>query len=87
MVDFDTHARERTNWVEQTGGPAQGGVTVLDWFAGRVLEGFIASPKYQGSMEDYVHDAYSVAELVLKERERRGAVKAVVAGVTGKTYG
>lgn len=86
MVDFDTHARERTNWVEQTGGPAQGGVTVLDWFAGKAMEGLLAGD-YDMYDWERVERAYNLAEAMLAERERRGAVKAVVAGVTGKTYG
>ena len=41
MVDFDRHAEERYNAFEATGGPAHGGITVLDWFAGRAMAEYI----------------------------------------------
>ena len=86
MVDFDRHAEERYNAFEATGGPAHGGITVLDWFAGRVLQGTLAG-RYRGSVEDFVKEAYDLAEAMLKERAKRHAPKGAVQGVTGRSYG
>ena len=85
MVDFDRHAEERYNAFEATGGPAHGGITVLDWFAGKALEGFVSSGVRDS--QSIVHYAYNYAEAMLKERQKRNASKPVVKGVTGKTYG
>ena len=84
MVDFEKYGKQRVDWLDITGGTA---VTVLDAFAIAALEGFIASPKYKGSMADYVQDAYGVAELMLAERNKRFTPQGTVKGVTGKTYG
>lgn len=86
-IDYEAESEKRLNWLDITGGGAKDSLTVLDYFAGKALQGFIASQKYKGSMEDYVHDAYGVAELMLKEREKRHAPKGAVQGVTGKFYG
>ena len=83
-IDYEEESIKRGNWLDITGGTS---VTLLDYFAGKALEGFIASPKYKGSMEDYVQDAFAVAELALKERNKRMTPQNVVKGVTGKTYG
>ena len=86
MVDFDRHAEERYNAFEATGGPAHGGITVLDWFAGTALGGLLAG-EYNGMTEQAAVNAYDYAEAMLKERQKRNASKPVVKGVTGKTYG
>lgn len=85
MVDFDRHAEERYNAFEATSGPAHGGITVLDWFAGRAMEGLVSSGVRDS--QSIAHYAYNYAEAMLKERQKRNASKPVVKGVTGKTYG
>ena len=86
MVDFDKHAEERYNAFEATGGPAQGGITVLDWFAGKALEGLLAGD-YDMYDWERVERAYDLAEAMLKERQKRNASTPLVKGVTGKHYG
>ena len=101
MVDFEAHARERSDHVNKTGGPAQGGLTVLDWFAGkaidvalkRVMHNFkVEMPNENWTLDN--HDlemvailAYRLADYLLRERNKRMTPANVVAGVTGRTYG
>ena len=84
MVDFDRHAEERYNAFEATGGPAHGGITVLDWFAGRAMAEYIGTGFIPAEVAE---EAYDQAEAMLKERQKRNASKPVVKGVTGKHYG
>ena len=85
MVDFDKHAQERYSAFEATGGPAHGGVTVLDWFAGKALTGILHDAEV--FWEGAATLAYQYAEAMLKERAKRHAPEGAVVGVTGKTYG
>ena len=88
MVDFDRHAEERYNAFEATGGPAHGGITVLDWFAGKALQVYLqASMGQLVDGQNIAANAYDIAEAMLKERAKRHAPKGAVQGVTGKTYG
>ena len=84
MVDFDRHAEERYNAFEATGGPAHGGVTVLDWFAGKAMAEYIGTGFIPAEVAE---EAYDQAEAMLKERAKRHAPKGAVQGVTGKFYG
>ena len=84
MVDFDRHAEERYNAFEATGGPAHGGITVLDWFAGRAMAEYIGTGFIPAEVAE---EAYYLAEAMLKERAKRHAPKGAVQGVTGKFYG
>ena len=84
MVDFDRHAEERYNAFEATGGPAHGGITVLDWFAGRAMAEYIGTGFIPAEVAE---EAYDLAEAMLKERAKRHAPKGAVQGVTGKFYG
>ena len=83
-IDYEAESAKRGNWLDITGGTS---VTLLDYFAGKALSAYIASAKFKGSMEDYVEDSYTVAEWMLKERNKRFTPQNVVKGVTGKTYG
>lgn len=85
-IDFEAESDRRMSAFEATGGPAHGGITVLDWFAGRALQGTLAG-RYRGSVEDFVKDAYDLAEAMLKERNKRFTPQGAIKGVTGKTYG
>ena len=84
MVDFDKFAEERYNAFEATGGPAHGGITVLDYFAGKALEGLCVRCKGPAAVAEL---AYNYAEAMLIERNKRFTPQNVVKGVTGKTYG
>lgn len=45
-------------------------IELRDHFAGLALQALIGSPKFNGAMGNYVTDAYTVADAMLKERER-----------------
>lgn len=50
------------------------GMSLLDWFAGQALEGYIAwspSDAYQGSPKDSAAFAYTMAEAMIAEKQRR----------------
>ena len=40
-IDYEEENTKRVTALELTGGPAHGGLTVLDWFAGKALEGLV----------------------------------------------
>ena len=84
-IDYDAESAKRLNWLDITGGSAKDSLTVLDYFAGKALEGFVSSGVRDS--QSIVHYAYNYAEAMLKERQKRNASKPVVKGVTGKTYG
>ena len=89
MVDFEKHARERSDHVNKTGGPAQGGLTVLDWFAAAAMKALLSGLE-SGKEHQVViipKTAYDIAEVMLRERNKRMTPTDVVRGVTGKTYG
>ena len=92
MVDFEKYGKQRVDWLDITGGTA---VTVLDYFAGKAMEGLLASPRSPNvespheniTAELIAKHAYGVAEAMLAERNKRFTPQNVVKGVTGKTYG
>ena len=55
-----------------TGGPAFPG-TLLDWFAGQALVGFLACPAGSGCSEGNAEEAYDHATAMLAEKVRREA--------------
>lgn len=67
-IDYDKENERRVWWLNKTGGSAAEGLTVRDYFAAKVLEGFLVSTKFKGSIEDYAIDAYAVADAMMKER-------------------
>lgn len=46
------------------------GMSLRDWFAGMALQGLLACPEVTGPMVGLVTDAYSYADLMLKERAK-----------------
>lgn len=95
-IDFDKEAEKRFNHYEATGGSAEGGLTVLDYFAGKALEGLMQVywdetqkqyPNAQELITCHVETAYEYAEAMLAERNKRFTPQGTVKGVTGKTYG
>ena len=67
-IDYDKENERRVWWLNKTGGSAAEGLTVRDYFAAKVLEGFLVSTKFKGSIEDYAIDGYAVADAMMKER-------------------
>lgn len=92
-IDYEAESDKRLNWMDLTGGPAQGGMTMLDYFAGKALEGMLASGKeMQWMNKGYKQSAlttavYDMAEAMLAERNKRFTPDGVVQGITGRTYG
>lgn len=50
------------------------GMSLLDWFAGKALQGIVANPEYSGlTDEEFAEGAYEQALLMLTVRERLNA--------------
>ena len=87
-IDFDTEAERRYNHHVATGGPAHGGLSVLDYFAGKALELIVEDdPNLAWEPGAMAYAAYQMAEAMLKEREKRSVPTHAVQGITGKHYG
>ena len=102
-IDFEAEADRRMNWMDLTGGPADGGLTVLDAFAMRVMpvakqiiketldkDKYFEESGWGWDAEDFQHIAemaYDLAEAMLEERNKRFTPQGTVRGVTGKHYG
>ena len=83
-IDYEEENTKRVTALELTGGPAHGGLTVLDWFAGKAMAEYIGTGFIPAEVAE---EAYDLAEAMLAERKKRNAAAPVVTGVTGKTYG
>lgn len=100
-IDFEDASDKRMNWMDLTGGPADGGLTVLDYFAGKAIDAALRRMMHNFDVdmpdEEWTIDdsdlkmvailAYRLAGYMLEEREKRSYSQATVRGVTGKTYG
>lgn len=65
-----------------TGGPAfpnegfngwgepQPGMTLRDYFAAKAIQGLLSDPNMKGSMDEFAQRSYSVADAMLKAREK-----------------
>jgi len=84
-IDYAVESDNRTNWMDLTGGLANGGLTVLDYFAAKAMQALIE--KFDESPAESADEAYDWAEAMLKERTARFTPANVVRGVTGRTYG
>ena len=100
-IDYEEENTKRMTALELTGGPAHGGLTVLDWFAGKAIDAALKRmmhnfdvdlPNENWTVDD--HDletvailAYRLAGYMMAERKKRNAAAPVVTGVTGKHYG
>ena len=63
-IDYETEAKHRTWWFNNTGGAAHGGVTVRDYFAAEALR--LLSP-----MNSHAHnakEAYRIADAMMQAR-------------------
>ena len=54
----------------RTGGAAEGGVTVRDYFAARAMQGIMSAEHFDGSYEDVSMYAYKCADAMMGERNR-----------------
>ena len=94
-IDYDEESHKRLNWLDITGGGAKDSLTVLDYFAGKAMEGLLASPRSPNTENPHENitaeliamHAYVVAEAMLAERNKRYTPQGTIKGVTGKTYG
>ena len=83
-IDYEEESTKRLNWLDITGGGAKDSLTVLDYFAGKALEGLCVRCKGPAAVAEL---AYNYAEAMLKARNKRYTPQNVVKGVTGETYG
>ena len=93
-IDYEEENTKRVTALELTGGPAHGGLTVLDYFAGKALEAQLSVPEVhvsigKGSLttSTIARACYEWAEAMLAERTKRYTSQGTIKGVTGKTYG
>jgi len=88
-IDYEEESTKRGNWLDITGGAAKDSLTVLDYFAGKAIEGICTAmlTKTRYNYDLLAADAYAMADAMLKERDKRFTPQNVVKGVTGKTYG
>lgn len=84
-IDYDEESHKRLNWRDITGGTAKDSLTVLDYFAAKAMQGFLAGGTR--GLNDVGALCYKYADAMLAERNKRFTPQNVVKGVTGKTYG
>ena len=46
------------------------GMTLLDWFAGMAMQGFIACPNTRGEPNDIAAWCYQIADAMIQERSK-----------------
>lgn len=87
-IDYEKESASRSNWLDLTGGTAKDSLTLLDAFALEAMGGLMHMYTNQLMGEKAVANAaYTLAEAMLAERNKRFTPPNVVKGVTGKTYG
>ena len=88
-IDYEAESAKRLNWLDITGGGAKDSLTVLDYFAGKAMEGLVMHTPFDRVVdpERYAWQAFQFAEAMLAERSKRYTPQNVLKGVTGKTYG
>ena len=45
------------------------GMTLRDYFAAKAMQGLISEPSTQGTMDEFAHRAYAIADAMMKARE------------------
>ena len=77
MIDYssqdETLHKMRMKQLEinlRTGGVAEGGVTVRDYFASRAMQGIMSAEHFDGTYEDVSMYAYKCADAMMRERNR-----------------
>ena len=66
MVDFDKGREQRLKWFEQTGGAANGGLTVRDYFAAKAIAAFSIN---RGKPIYLAQRAYEIADAMMEYRQ------------------
>ena len=67
-IDYEAETKRRYSWVSKTGGLANGGLTVRDYFAAKAMQGFM-NECYDLSHEEKAKWAYILADAMMKARE------------------
>ena len=49
----------------------QNGMTLRDYFAAKAMQGLISEPSIQGTMDEFAHRAYAIADAMLTAREKK----------------
>ena len=49
----------------------QNGMTLRDYFAAKAMQGLISEPSIQGTMDEFAHRAYAIADAMLTVRETK----------------
>jgi len=44
-------------------------MTLRDYFAAKAMQGLISEPSLQGTMDEFAHRAYAIADTMIKTRE------------------
>ena len=62
---------KHSDGTEETGFVEMRGMTLRDWFAGRVIQGMLANPSLDiVEMEDLVCESYQYADIMIAHREK-----------------
>jgi hypothetical protein len=48
---------------------AQTGMGLRDYFAAKAMQAMISEPSIQGTMDEFAHRAYAIADTMIKTRE------------------
>ena len=46
-------------------------MTLSDYFAAKAMQGLISEPSIQGTMDEFAHRAYAIADAMLTAREKK----------------
>lgn len=68
-IDYDKESENRYAAVNKTGGMAQGGLTVRDYFAARAMATLIAKVDYE-EWADLSKASYALADAMMGERAK-----------------
>ena len=71
-IDYEAESKRRYSWVSKTGGLANGGLTVRDYFAAKAMAALVSDTDWRQDMEgwsDAAFAAYAMADAMMKARE------------------
>lgn len=67
MNDIPAFPRPSSGTVQY----AQTGMTLRDYFAAKAMQGLISEPSIQGTMDEFAHRAYAIADAMLTARGKK----------------
>jgi len=72
MVDFDEGREARLHTTLRTGGAADGGISVRDYFAARAMQSLVARPDAPKEVNEswFAKFAYEMADAMMAERSK-----------------